>query len=38
MYTLLYLKWITNKDLQDSTVTTLIGKIMKKNRYMYMYN
>ena len=45
MYTLLYLKWIANKDLLYSTgnsaqyyVTTSMEKNLKKNRYMYMYN
>ena len=44
MYTLLYLKWITNKDQLDSTgnsaqhyVTTQIGKEFETG-YMYMYN
>ena len=27
MYTLLYLKWITNKDLLDSTVNSLHGSL-----------
>ena len=42
MYTLLYLKWINNKDLLYSTgnyaqyyVTTKMGKNLKNNRYMY---
>ena len=46
MYTLLYSKQITNKDLLYSTgnsaqysVVTQMGKgFLKKNRYMYMHN
>ena len=45
MYTLLYLKWVINKDLLYSTGTLLSimqqpkgGKNLKKNRYRYMYN
>ena len=48
MYTLLYLKQITNKDLLYSTGNTAQysvlkwkknwEKYLKKNRYMYMYN
>ena len=44
MYTLLYLKWITNKDLLYSTVncSVLCGsldwkEVWGKNGYMYMY-
>ena len=44
MYTLLYLKWITNKDLLYCTVncSVLCGsldwkKVWGKNGYMYMY-
>ena len=43
-YTLLYLKWITNKDLLHSTgnsvqcyVATWMGGISGENGYMYMY-
>ena len=45
IYTLLYTKWITNKDSLYSTenstqysVMTYMGKKSKKGRYMYMYN
>ena len=45
MYTLLYLKWVINKDLLYSTETLLNimqqpkgGKNLKKSRYRYMYN
>ena len=44
MYTLLYLKWITNQDLLYSTGNSAQyyqpkwEKKLKKNRYMYMYN
>ena len=44
MYTLLYLKWITNKDLLYSTwnsvqcyVPAWMGWGLGKNGYMYMY-
>ena len=44
MYTLLYLKWVTNKDLLHSTgnsaqcyVATRMGGILGGNGYMYMY-
>ena len=44
MYTLLHLKWITNKDLLHSTgnsaqyyVATRMGGISGENGYMYMY-
>ena len=45
MYTLLYMKQITNKNLLYSTgnsaqcsVITKWDKNLKKNNYMYMYN
>ena len=45
MYTLVYLKWITNKDLLYSTgnsaqyyVQSKWEKNLKKNRYMCMCN
>ena len=45
IYTLLYIKLITNKDLLYSTgnstqysVMAYMGKQSKKNGYMYMYN
>ena len=44
MYTLLYLKWITNNDLWYSTlnsaqfyVTTWVGRECGENGYMYMH-
>ena len=44
MYTLLYLKWITNKDLLYSTrnsvqcyVAAWIGGSLGENGYMFMY-
>ena len=44
MYTLLYLKWITNKDLLCSTgnsvqcyVTVWMGKEFGENGYLYLY-
>ena len=44
MYTLLYLKWTTNKDLLYSTGTLLnvmwqpgLEGSLRKNGYMYMY-
>ena len=44
-YTLLYIKWITNKDLLYSpgnssqySVITYMGKESKKSGCMYMYN
>ena len=45
MYTLLYLKWITNKDLLDSTGNSaqcymaawMGGEFGVVNGYMYMY-
>ena len=44
MYTLLYLKWITNKDLLSSTgnsvqcyVPAWMGGGLGENGYMYMY-
>ena len=43
LYTLLYLKWITNKDLLYSTgnfaqcyVAAWMGRGLGENRYMYM--
>ena len=43
LYTLLYLKWITNKDLLNSTgnsvqiyVTAWMGEEFEENGYMYM--
>ena len=45
MYTVLYLKWIINRDLLYSTGTLLNimqqpegGRNLKENRYRYMYN
>jgi len=45
IYALLYLKWITNKDVLYSTgnsaqyfLTPKWGKNLKKNRFMCMYN
>ena len=45
MYTLLYSKWITNKDLLYSTqkstqgyVPAWMGGGLKENGYMYMYD
>ena len=45
MYTLLYLKWITNKDLLYSTwnsakcyVPAWMGRGLWENGYMYMYD
>ena len=45
MYTLLYLKWTSNKDSLYSIwnsiqyyVTTQMGKDLKKNKSMYMHN
>ena len=45
MYTLLYLKWITNKDLLHSTwnsaqryVPVSMGEVSGKNGYMYMHS
>ena len=44
MYTLLYLKWIANKDLLYSTgnsvqcyVAAWMGEEFGENEYMYMY-
>ena len=44
MYTLLYLKWITDKDLLDSTrnsaqyyVAAWMGGSLGENEYMFMY-
>ena len=45
MYTLLYLKWVTNKDLVDYNTGgsaqccgSLDGRgVLKENGYMYMY-
>ena len=44
LYTVLYLKWITNKDLLDSTwnsaqccVAAWMGGGLRENGYMYMY-
>ena len=44
MYTLLYLKWITNKDLMYSTrnlaqcyVATWMGGCLGEDGYVYMY-
>ena len=44
MYTLLYLKWITNKDLMYSTwnsaqcyVAASMGGCLGENGYVYMY-
>ena len=45
MYTLLYLKWITNKDLVQSTrnsaqcyVAAWMGEVIGENGSMYMYD
>ena len=37
MYILIYLKWITNKDLLSHPKTPFIQGSLGKNRYMYMY-
>ena len=45
MYALLYVKWITNKDLPYSTwnsvqcyVAAWIGEVLGENGYMYMFD